>query len=237
MSIASMLKRKKPETAVSEATEQAAKSPAFDFARLAEDFRTLDPRDPGLWPLAPKVVILIGLFAALLTSAWWFGWNGQIEELDQKIGEESKLRDDWKSKKKQAVNLDAYRQQLTDIGNSFGTLLEQLPNQAEIGDLLVDINKAAQSRGLVVELFRPAPEARKDFYAEKPIAMKLTGTYHDVASFAGDVAQLPRIVTLNDIDLQVDAAGRSMTMNTTAKTFRYLDENEMVRTTKKAKKK
>ena len=174
----------------------AKKAPSFNFAGLVEDFKTLDPKDPGMWPAAPRAVILVGVFAGLLGAAWWFGWNVQIEEL-------------------------------ADIGNSFGSLLEQLPNQAEIGDILVDVNKAAQSRGLVVELFRPAPEVRKDFYAEKPIAMKLTGTYHDIATFAGDVAQVPRIVTLNDIDLTSDASGRTMTINTTAKTFRYLDDSEL----------
>ena len=205
----------------------AKKAPSFNFAGLVEDFKTLAPKDPGMWPAAPRAVILVGVFAGLLGAAWWFGWNVQIEELDQKVAEETTLREDWVGKKKQAVNLDAYRQQLADIGNSFGSLLEQLPNQAEIGDILVDVNKAAQSRGLVVELFRPAPEVRKDFYAEKPIAMKLTGTYHDIATFAGDVAQLPRIVTLNDIDLTSDASGRTMTINTTAKTFRYLDDSEL----------
>ena len=221
-------KKKQTGSDPTESTEEEVKKPpSFNLTGLLEDFKTLDPKDPGMWPAAPRGLILVGVFAGLLAAAWWFGWNVQIEELDQKVAEETTLRDDWIGKKKQAVNLDAYRQQLADIGNSFGSLLEQLPNQAEIGDLLVDINKAAQSRGLVVELFRPAPEARKDFYAEKPIAMKVTGTYHDIGSFAGDVAQLPRIVTLNDIDLSADAAGRSMTMNTTAKTFRYLDDEEL----------
>lgn len=216
---------------------EAPKAPAFSFQQLVEDFKTLDPKDPGLWPAAPRAAILLGLFVVMLTSAWWFGWNVQLEELDQKINEEQTLRSDWLDKKRQAVNLDAYRQQLADIGNSFGSLLEQLPNQAEIGDLLVDINKAAQGRGLVVELFRPGAEIRKDFYAEKPIVMKVTGSYHDIASFAGDLAQLPRIVTLNEIDLTSDPAGKVLTMNTTAKTFRYLDEAEMAMQRKAGKKK
>jgi type IV pilus assembly protein PilO len=213
------------------------KAPVVDFQQLVQDFKTLDPKDPGLWPAAPRAVVLVGLFSALIGCAWWFGWNVQIEELDQKIAEEQALRNDWLDKKQQAVNLDAYRQQLADIGNSFGSLLEQLPNQAEMGDLLVDINKAAQSRGLVVELFRPGPEVRSDFYAEKPITMKVTGSYHDIASFAGDVAQLPRIVTLNDIDVTTDAAGKNLVLDTKAKTFRYLDEEELATQRKAGKKK
>lgn len=228
--------------------EPVEKRPAFDFAELVNDFKTLNPSDPGLWPAAPRAVILIGIFVAYIGAAWWFGWNVQFEELDQKVAEESTLREDWLGKKQKAVNLDAYRKQLADIGNSFGTLLEQLPNQTEVGDLLVDINKAAQGRGLVVELFRPGPETRRDFYAENPITMRLIGGYHDIAAFAGDVAQLPRIVTLNDIDLTVlsvpavPAAGAAklpssdvrMALNTTAKTFRYLDETELAATRKKA---
>jgi type IV pilus assembly protein PilO len=232
--------------AAEDAEEVVAAGPKFSFQTLINDFQTLDPRDPGLWPAAPRAVILLALLATLITSAWWFGWDAQNEELDQKIAEEVTLREDWYGKKKQAVNLDAYRKQLVEIGNSFGTLLEQLPNQTEIGDLLVDINKAAQSRGLVVELFKPGPEQRRDFYAEKPITIKLVGGYHDIAAFAGDVAQLPRIVTLNEIDLTVIGTpsapaikGTStdvrMTMNTTARTFRYLDDAEIAATRKKGK--
>lgn len=238
MKMPSLNKRADKQEAGAEVVE---KKSGFDFQVLLNDFKTLDPSDPGLWPAAPRAVILLGLFAALIAAAWLLGWDTQLEELNQKVTEETTLREDWSGKKKQAVNLDAYRKQLQDIGNSFGTLLEQLPNQTEIGDLLVDINKAAQGRGLVVELFKPGPEIRKDFYAEKPITMKLVGGYHDLASFASDIAQLPRIVTLNDLDLTVVAASSptpggdskdatgdvKMTLNTKAQTFRYLDEAEL----------
>ncbi|MBK7687242.1 MAG: type 4a pilus biogenesis protein PilO [Rhodocyclaceae bacterium] len=218
-----------------EATAPAEpKKPAIDFAKIAEDFKTLDPKDPGLWATAPKVVILLGLFSVLVGAAYWLGWNVQFEELTQKESEETKLKDDWLDRKRQAVNLDEHRRQLAEINTGFGELLKQLPNQSEIGDLLVDINKAAQTRGLLVDLFKPGGEATKEFYAEVPITLQLTGNYHDVGAFAGDVAQLPRIVTLNDIDLVGNAKDGSLVMKTTAKTFRYLDEDEMAKRRKTA---
>ncbi len=207
----------------------AAKAPLIDFQQLLMDFKTLDPKDPGLWPLAPRVVILFGLFAALIAAAWGFGafgWSVQLEELEAKQVEEAKLKEDWLSKKKQAVNLDEYRRQLAEIDRSFGALLKQLPNKAEMGDMLVDINKAAQGRGLSVELFKPGGEASKDFYTEVPITLTLIGSYHDIGGFTGDLAKLPRIVTLNDINLSTNPSG-TMTLRTTAKTFRYLDEAEI----------
>lgn len=205
------------------------KKPAVDFAQIADDFRTLDPKDPGLWPVAPKIVILLGLFAGLVTAGWWFGWNVQIEELAQKESEEAKLKDEWVSKKQQAVNLEAHKAQLAEIDNSFGVLLKQLPNQSEIGDLLVDINKAAQTRGLSVEFFKPGTEGPKGFYAEVPISLQLIGSYHDLGAFAGDIAQLPRIVTLNDMEIAAGAKAGALSVKTTAKTFRYLDENEVAK--------
>ncbi|HLA33263.1 MAG TPA: type 4a pilus biogenesis protein PilO [Rhodocyclaceae bacterium] len=209
------------------------KAPMVDFQQLATDFKTLDPRDPGLWPLAPRVAILLGLFSALIGSAWWFGWNVQLEDLDAKQAQESKLKEEWLGKKTQAVNLDEYRRQLAEIDRSFGALLKQLPNKAEMGELLVEINKAAQSRGLLVELFRPSGEQAKDFYAEVPITLTLTGSYHDVGAFSGDIAKLPRIVTLNDIKLVAGGKADVLTLNTMAKTFRYLDDSELAQQKKK----
>lgn len=201
--------------------------PKIDFQAIAEDFRTLDPKDPGLWPLIPRIVILAGMFVALIAAAAWFGWQSQYEELDAKRQEEEKLKGDWLAKKKQAVNLEAYRNQLVEIERSFGALLKQLPNAAEMESLLVDINQAGLGRGLQFELFKPGTEVVKDFYAELPITVNLTGSYHDFGSFAGDIAKLPRIVTLNDINVAQGKSGDGLTLATTAKTFRYLDEDEM----------
>lgn len=234
MKLPSFLKKKTPPKLAEREAEKAAtvdqpKKPLIDFKQIADDFRTLNPQDPGLWPTAPRVVSLTGLFAALIAAAWWFGWNVQVEELDLKIAEEVKLKEDWIGKKKQAVNLDEHRRQLQLINATFGELLKQLPNQSEMGDLLVDINKAAQSRGLLVDLFKPGGEAAREFFAELPITLQLTGSYHDIGSFAGDIAQLPRIVTLNDIDLASSPKGNTLVLKTTAKTFRYLDEEELAR--------
>ncbi len=213
----------------------ASKAPLVDFQQIAQDFRTLDPKDPGLWPLAPRIVMLLGLFSTLLGAAWWFGWNVQFEDLDAKQVQEAKYKDEWLDKKKQAVNLDEYRRQLAEIDRSFGALLKQLPNKSEMGDMLVDINKAAQGRGLLVELFKPGGEAARDFYAEVPITLTLTGSYHDIGGFSGDIAKLPRIVTLNDINLASGAKDGVLTLRTTAKTFRYLDDNELAQQKQKAK--
>jgi type IV pilus assembly protein PilO len=237
----SLLKRKSAverlaEKQAAKAEPSAPKAPLIDFQRLAQDFKTLDPKDPGLWPLAPRVVILLSLFCALIAAAWGFGaigWSVQLEELAAQQNQEAKHKEDWLGKKKQAVNLDEYRRQLAEIDRSFGALLKQLPNKAEMGDMLVDINKAAQARGLLVELFKPGGEGPREFYAEVPITLNLTGSYHDIGGFTGDLAKLPRIVTLNDINLSANANG-SLALRTTAKTFRYLDEGELA-SQKKAK--
>jgi len=209
------------------------KLPAIDFQAVAEEFKTLDPKDPGLWPLLPRVVILVGLFILLLASAWWFGWNSQFDELESKAAEETKLKEEWLDKKKQAVNLDEYRKQLAEIDRSFGALLRQLPNKAEMEAMLVDINQAGVGRGLQFELFKPGSEVLKDFYAELPITIRLIGSYHDLGGFTGDIAKLSRIVTLNDIDIAVDKSG-ALSLTTVAKTFRYLDEAEVAKQKKAA---
>jgi type IV pilus assembly protein PilO len=208
--------------------------PKIDFKTIAEDFKTLDPKDPGAWPLGPRIVILLGLFLFLLLLAGWFGWQAQYEELDAKQQEEARLRDDWLNKKKQAVNLDEYRNQLAEIERSFGALLKQLPNASEMESLLIDINQAGLGRGLQFELFKPGNEVSKDFYAELPITINVTGSYHDFGAFAGDIAKLPRIVTLNDINVAPAAkGGDTLMLAATAKTFRYLDDEEVAAQKKK----
>lgn len=209
--------------------------PKIDFQAIAEDFRTLDPKDPGAWPLVPRIAILAGMFLVLIAAAAWFGWQVQYEELDAKRQEEAKLKEDWLGKKRQAVNLDAYRNQLVEIERSFGALLKQLPNASEMESLLVDINQAGLGRGLQFELFKPGAEVVKDFYAELPITINLSGSYHDFGAFAGDIAKLPRIVTLNDINVVQGKTGEALVLATTAKTFRYFDEEEMAARKKQEK--
>lgn len=195
---------------------------------IVAEFQNLDPRDPGLWPLVPRVVILVGIFSVVLLLGWWFGWSVQQEELDKKRQEEETLKEDWKAKKLQAVNIEEYRKQLEEINNSFGALLKQLPNAAEMESLLVDINQAGVMRGLQFDLFKPGIEVLQEFYAELPITIKLRGSYHDLGAFTGDIAKLSRVVTLNDIDISPNKEANSgLAMSAVAKTFRYLDDSEV----------
>lgn len=209
--------------------------PKLNIQQLADDFRTLDPSDPGSWPLAPKVVILLVVFLVLTAAIGWFGWKPQLDELEVAREQENTLRQEWLSKKQQAVNLDAHRKQLEEINRTFGALLKQLPNASEVEKLLVDINQAGVGQGLQFELFQPMAEARKDFYAELPIKIKLVGTYHELGAFAGDIAKLSRIVTLNDLNIEV-GKDSTLILNTVAKTFRYLDDEEIAKQKKGAKK-
>jgi type IV pilus assembly protein PilO len=200
---------------------------ALNVNQLVEDFKHLNPKDPGTWPALPKAVALLGVLAVVLAAAYFVDWQGQIEELDLGVVQESKLKDDYVNKKKQAVNLDLHKQQLREIDSSFGALLKQLPNKAQMDGLLVDINQAGLGRGLQFELFKPAPsESLKEFYAELPITVKVTGSYHDIGAFASDVGQLPRIVTLNDVSINAGKDG-VLVVDATARTFRYLDEEEV----------
>lgn len=201
----------------------------FDITKLADDFRALDPKDPGMWPLVPKVVILIVLLGLVVAAGWWFDWKDQLEDLSGKQEHEVKLKDEWLSKKKQAVNLDEHRRQLAEIDRQFGALLKQLPNKSEMESLLVNIDQAGLGRGLQFDLFKPGAESVKDFYAELPITVKLTGGYHDLGSFAGDVAKMPRIVTLNNVVIEADPKTTVLKMDALATTYRYLDEEELAR--------
>jgi type IV pilus assembly protein PilO len=199
-----------------------------------EDIRRLNIRDAGNWPFLPKIMILGILLLLILAAGAFFDWRDQIEALDKAQDEEIKLREAYASKKAKAVNIDLYVTQLKEIEQSFGALLKQLPNKSEMDALLTDINQAGLGRGLQFELFRPATQERMaDFYAELPISVRITGNYHDMGAFASDVAQLPRIVTLNDVGIVNDKG--TLTMEATAKTFRYLDEDEVAKQRKAAK--
>jgi type IV pilus assembly protein PilO len=199
-----------------------------------DDLRRLNLRDAGNWPLLPKIIVLGLVFIAIVALGGFFDWKDQLEALDKQQDEELKLRQSYAEKKAKAVNLELYVQQLREIEQSFGALLKQLPNKSEMDALLTDINQAGLGRGLQFELFRPAAQERiADFYAELPISVRVTGTYHDMGAFASDVAQLPRIVTLNDISIVNDKG--TLTMEATAKTFRYLDEEEVAKQRRAAK--
>lgn len=211
-----------------------AKSPKIDFERLAQDFKGLDPNDPGVWPLAPRVAVFIGLLVAVVGLIWWFDWQEQVATLEKKEAEELQLRQDWITKKKLAVNLDAYKLQLEEIDRQFGALLKQLPNRAEMDSLLSDINQAGLGRGLQFELFKPGADGVKDFYAEMPIDVRITGRYDDFGAFAEDVANMPRIVTLNNLAIENQKDGQ-LKLDAKAITYRYLDEEELAQKRQQAK--
>ncbi|HEX5863533.1 MAG TPA: type 4a pilus biogenesis protein PilO [Casimicrobiaceae bacterium] len=199
-----------------------------------DDIRRLNIREAGNWPLMPKMVVLALIFVVIVIAGGLLDWRDQLEALDRVQAEEAQLRESYASKKAKAVNLELYVQQLREIEQSFGALLKQLPNKSEMDALLTDINQAGLGRGLQFELFKPATQERlADFYAELPISVRITGTYHDMGAFASDVAQLPRIVTLNDVVIANDKG--TLTMDAVAKTFRYLDEDELAKQRRSAK--
>lgn len=213
-------------------------SAKLDLRSLADDFRNLSPKDVGAWPLIPRVSVLLALFVAILAAGWWFVWSDQLDVLEQRRQEETRLREEYINKKTQAVNLELYKQQMNEIDRSFGALLKQLPNKAEVESLLIEINQSGMGRGLQFELFKPGQEVQKDFYAELPITVRLTGNYHDLGAFAGDIGRLSRIVTLNNISIASNQQAKdgSLVMDAVTKTFRYLDDEELA-AKKKAEKK
>ncbi|WP_075794264.1 type 4a pilus biogenesis protein PilO [Massilia putida] len=196
------------------------------FADLAAQFEGLQGRHPGLWPLAPRVLCAAGVMAAVLGLGYFFYWNGQFEEQDALAAQELKLRDDYKIKMAQAINLDALEAQQQQVNRYVERLEKQLPSKAEMAALLSDINQAGIGRGLQFELFKPGQVVVKDYYAELPIDIKVTGHYHDIGAFAADMAKMPRIVTLNNLTLTAAKDG-TLSLDAIAKTFRYLDQDEL----------
>ena len=179
----------------------------FDPNALIEEFKRTNWKDAGTWHAAPKIVVLLAILIGLPTMVYFVDTKIQLEELETGRATEAKLKEQYLGKKKTAVNLDLHRQQLREIDTQFGALLRQLPNRSQMDALLVDINQAGLGRGLQFDLFKPSPgEITRDFYAERPITIKVVGTYHDMGAFAGDVGQLSRIVTLNDVSIQIGRA-------------------------------
>jgi type IV pilus assembly protein PilO len=207
---------------------------AINFNSIVDEFKRTNWQDPGTWHWAPKILVLLVILVGIPVGGFFADTQGQIEELEQGRSDEEKLKQDYLSKKRQAVNLDLHRQQLREIDTQFGALLRQLPNKSQMDALLVDINQAGLGRGLQFELFKPAPqETAREFYAELPIQVKVVGTYHDMGAFASDVGQLSRIVTLNDVKIDAGKDG-NLTMEAVARTFRYLDDQELAQQRKAA---
>jgi type IV pilus assembly protein PilO len=193
---------------------------------LTDQFRGLNGRNPGQWPLIPRLMCGLGALVAVVVLGWFVYLDGQQQELDNGEQEEVKLRDAYKLKVQQSINLESLRKQKEQVGEYVATLEKQLPSKAEMDALLSDINQSGLGRGLQFELFKPGQVVVKDYYAELPIDIKVTGGYHDVGSFTSDIANLPRIVTLNNMNLATGKDG-VLTLEAVAKTFRYLDRDEV----------
>jgi len=196
------------------------------------DLRSLDVNNIGSWPLAGRVFVLILAFAALCVGGWFYFIKDKLVTLEKAEQEEQTLRNEFASKQARAANLEAYKAQLEEMQRSFGAMLRQLPGRTEVENLVVDISQTALSSGLQQELFKPEGEQPRDFYAELPIKMRLTGNYHQFGTFASGVAALPRIMTLHDISIQPVSSKQKeegkgpLVMEVTAKTYRYLDTEE-----------
>lgn len=200
---------------------------------LLEELKSINPKNPGGWPFPVKIGAFAAIFLAVVAIGAVFDWQGQWETRNNIMQEEEKLKETFLVKKKQAINLDIIKKQLTETQQSFGALLKQLPNKSEMDALLTDINQAGLGRGLQFELFRPGGEVVTGVFAEQPITLRVTGNYDDIGKFSSDISQLPRIVTLNDIS--INPAATQLSMDAMAKTYRYLDEEELAAQKKPAK--
>lgn len=194
---------------------------------LLEELKNIDPQTPGNWPWLIKIAAFVLMFLLVVAAGAVFDWQDEWDNLQRVKKEEGKLRDTFLAKKREAINLDIIKKQLIDTQQSFGALLKQLPSKSEMDALLTDINQAGLGRGLQFDLFRPGPEKATGVFTEQPITIKVSGNYDDLGKFASDISQLPRIVTLNNISI-VPGAGGTLNMDAIAKTFRYLDEEELV---------
>ena len=203
---------------------------SIDFAQLQEQlvgqFRDLDPQDPSNWPVFPRFALFAATTIAIVVALWFVWLAGSQEILEQEQAKELQLREDYKVKLTKAVNLDVLKKQREQVEQYVTQLEKQLPSKAEMDALLSDINQAGVGRSLQFDLFRPGQVAVKEYYAELPIAIRVTGRYHDIGAFASDIANLSRIVTLNNLTIAPKTDG-TLILDSTAKTFRYLDRDEV----------
>ena len=196
---------------------------------IIQELQSLDPKQPGNWPWPIKLGALVLIFVLLQVAAYFLLWQSQMEQIERGRQEVDKEKQTFLEKKKLAVNLEAYKQQRAEIEQAFGALLKQLPNKSEMDALLIDINQAGLGRGLQFDLFKPAEKENvTEFYAELPVNIKVSGNYHDLGAFASDVAKMPRIVLLTDLKIDPPKDG-NLSMEAVAKTYRYLDEEEVAK--------
>jgi len=217
-------------------------NPSIDLSSVTTQFQGLQGRHPGLWPIVPRIALLAAIVVALGAAAWGGYWRGQLEDLDARVAEEQRLKQEFTDKMRQAVNLEALREQKEQVMQYVSALEKQLPSKAEMDALLTDINQAGVGRGLQFELFKPGQVIVRDYYAELPIAIRVTGDYHAFGAFTSEIANLARIVTLNNLQValppergaQAATASGNLTMEAIAKTFRYLDPEEIAEQRRKA---
>ena len=203
------------------------KSPSIDFQAIGSQFQGLQGRHPGIWPVLPRFLLLLGVVALLVAVGWFLYWSGQLETLDAGKANEEQLKSEYRTKVAEAVNLPELRKQKIQVEQYVGVLEKQLPSRAEMDALLRDINNSGVGRGAQLMLFKPGSVQVKQHYVELPIEVEVAGNYHDLASFSSDLANLPRIVTLNDISITRKPKSNTLEMKATAKTFRYLDPEEI----------
>ena len=197
-------------------------------ANWLAQFRGLTWDNAGSWPVMPKLALWIAVVIGCGIVGWFFVWNDQLTQLDTLRQQEAQLKDQYRLKIQQAINLEELRRQKEQVNQYVLTLEKQLPSKAEMDALLSDINQAGIGRGLQFELFRPGQVVLKDYYAELPITVRVTGRYHDLGAFTSDIANLPRIVTLNNLNVQTTKSP-TLSLDAVAKTFRYLDEDEVAK--------
>jgi type IV pilus assembly protein PilO len=200
-----------------------------------EELKNVDPKTPGSWPWLVKLAAFVAMFLLVVAAGAVLDWQGEWENLQAVRQQEQTLRDSYLVKKREAINLDIIKKQLIDTQQSFGALLKQLPSKSEMDALLTDINQAGLGRGLQFELFKPGAEAATGVFTEQPISIKVTGNYDDLGKFSSDISQLPRIVTLNDVNITPDSKSGTLLMEAIARTYRYLDEDELAAQKKAAK--
>lgn len=193
---------------------------------ISAQFQGLNGLHPGLWPIAPRAAVATAVLITVVALGWFLQWDGQMQAIEAGQAEEVKLRAEYKGKLQQAVNLEALKEQRKLVQQYVATMEKQLPSQAEMAALLADINQAGLGRGLQFDSFKPGLPAVKDYYAELPITIKIQGSYHDLGQFVSDIAKLPRIVTLNNLGITALKDG-GLSLDVTAKTFRYLNKDEV----------
>ena len=209
----------------------------IDLKTYLDQFRNLNTRDVGTWPVLPRIAAVAAIIVVVLGLGWYLYWSDQLDELKKGEDEEVQLKQQYKDKLQQAINLEPLKKQKELALQYVARLEKQLPSKAEMDALLSDINQAGIGRGLQFDLFRPGQVSVKDYYAELPISIRLVGNYHDIGAFTSDIASLPRIVTLNNLSIAMPPNGTApLTLEATAKTFRYLDPEEAAAQKKAAQK-